>query len=589
MRTVTIIIIILSVAAAIIFGFIIIKYATVKTSPPVEAAESEQPDIVVEEEPEPETTEEEPDPDKIAVIEVYLDGDRNSGIPLGEAAYGMTSQQAFVIYGQDFSETGYVLAIDNKEYTFEQGSIHYLYIYALIPKYGWNYIRQKIEIPGETDFDENIRLSIDNPKDNEIITEADKSNVKVSGWSVDPDSHDTTGIDRIEIYLNGPRGFGKSLGEVNYGIERPDVANALGNANYTNSGYSLNFDASKLEAGSENTIYIYSFSNSGNYYLGPRDIKMEGEEKESNVIFSVEEANLNDNSIEIIGWAINKDDILEGKPRSLDIEYSIKKIIFVSDINGSEDIYSMNLDGSELIQLTDHPGQDNYPAVSPDGKKIAYTSDINGIWQIMVMNWDGTDKTQLTRNPWRSGYPTWSFDGRFIYFEVYQDGDWEIYRINSDGSNLKRLTFNPGIDDWHPVGHPFQYKIIYESGTKGNEDLYVMDYNGENPERISSINMRKRAPAISIDGKLIAFMSYEGNNSFIYTMDGNGENVKMVSGSLINCGHPGFSPDNAFIAFESIIDGQQEIYITNPDGSNPIRLTNAVGNDSDPCFLYQTP
>jgi len=89
--------------------------------------------------------------------------------------------------------------------------------------------------------------------------------------------------------------------------------------------------------------------------------------------------------------------------------------------------------------------------------------------------------------------------------------------------------------------------------------------------------------------KLIAFMSYEGNNSFIYTMDGNGENVKMVSGSLINCGHPGFSPDNAFLAFESIIDGQQEIYITNPDGSNPIRLTNAAGNDSDPCFLYQIP
>ncbi|HEY4695808.1 MAG TPA: DUF5050 domain-containing protein, partial [Candidatus Hydromicrobium sp.] len=363
----------------------------------------------------------------------------------------------------------------------------------------------------------------------------------------------------------------------------------LGNANYTNSGYSLNFDATRLEAGSENTLYIYSFSNSGNYYLGLRHIKMEGEEKEPNVIFSVEEANLNNSSIEISGWAINKDDILQVKPRSLDIEYSVKKIVFTSDRNGSEDVFSMNLDGSELIQLTDHPGKDNYPAVSPDGKKIAYTSDINGTWQIMVMNWDGTGKTQLTRNPWRSGYPTWSFDGRFIYFEVYQDGDWEIYRINSDGSSQKRLTFNPGIDDWHPAGHTFQYKVIYESGTKGNEDLYVMDYNGENSQLISSINMRKRAPAISIDGKLIAFMSYEGNNSFISTMDGNGENVKMVSGSLVNCGHPGFSPDNNYLAFESTIEGQQEIYITDPDGSNLTRLTNAAGNDSDPCFLYQIP
>jgi Tol biopolymer transport system component len=591
MRTVTITIIILSVIAVSIFGFVIIRYVQGKISPAVETAEPELPNTVIEEEPEQETVEEEPqeepNPDKIAAIEVYLDGDRNSGIFLGEAEYGMTSQQAFMIYGEDFSETGYVLAIDNENYTFEPGSIHYLYVYALIPKYGWNYTRERIVIPGEANLDTNIRLSIDDPKDNEVIAEADKSNMKISGWSVDPNFQDTTGIDRVEIYLNGPKGFGEFLGEANYGTERQDVANALGNAYYTNSGYSLNFDASGLEAGSENTIYIYSFSNSGNYYLGLRDIKMEGEEKEPNVIFSVEEANLNDNSIEISGWAINKDDILQAKPRSLDIEYSIKKIIFVSDKIGSEDIYSMNLDGSELTQLTEHPGKDNYPAVSPDGKKIAYTSDINGIWQIMVMNWDGTDKTQLTNNPWSSGYPTWSFDGRFIYFEVYQDGDWEIYRIKSDGSGLKRLTFNPGVYDWHPAAHPFQYKVIYESGNKGNEDLYVMDYNGENPERISSINMRKRAPAISIDGKLIAFMSYEGNNSSIYTMDGNGENVKMVSGSLINCAHPAFSPDNAFIAFECTIDGQQEIYIISPDGSNPTRLTNAAGNDSDPCFLYQ--
>jgi len=593
MRTVTIIIIILSVVAVILFGFIIIRYTVAKISSPVETAEPDQLDIVVEEELEPETTEEElqekPDPEKIAVIEVYLDGDRNSGIPLGEATYGMTSKEAFMIYGDKGADSGYILVWDNKEYTFEPGSIHYLYVYALIPKYGWNYIREKRVIPGETDFDENIKLHIDDPSPNEVITEANKSNMKISGWSADFSSSNTTGIDRIEIYLNGPRGVGKFLSGVNYGIERPDVAEHFSNPNYANSGYFLYFDASELEAGSENTLYVYSFSTSGTYNLCIRDIKMEGEEKEPNVIISIVDANLNNQSIEISGWAINEDEILERKPRDLDIEYSIKKIVFTSDRNGTEDIFSMNLDGSEVTQLTDHPGKDNYPDVSPDGKKIAYTSDVNGIWQIMVMIWDGTDKIQLTQNPWRSGDPTWSFDGRFIYFEVYQDGDWEIYRINSNGSNMKRLTFNPGIDDWHPVGHPFQYKIIYESGTKGNEDLYVMDYDGENPERISSINMRKRAPAISIDGKLIAFMSYEGNNSFIYTIDENGENVKMVSGSLINCGHPGFSPDNNYMAFESIIDGQQELYITNLDGSNPTRLTNAAGNDSDPCFLYQTP
>lgn len=594
MRTVTIIIIILSVIAASIVGFVIVRYIQGKESPAGETIEQEPPDTTVGEEQEPETTteeesEEKTDPDKIAVIEVYLDGNRKSGIFLGEAEYGLTSGQASMVYGENLSETGYNLSIDNEDYEFVPGSTHYLYIYALIPKYGWNYTRERIVVPGEENPDTNIRLSLDNPRENEVITEANKSSVRISGWSVNTGYSENTGIDRVEIYLNGPKDFGQFLGEAEYGTERQDVANALGNANFVNSGYSLEFDASELEAGSENTLFIYSFSNSGAYYPGLRSIKMEGEGKEPEVIFSVEEVNLNDSSINITGWAISKDDLLQAGPRNPDIEYNIKKIIFTSDRNGSEDIYSMNLDGSGLVQLTDHTGKDNYPAVSPDGKKIAYTSDINGngIWQIMVMNWDGTDKTQLTNNPWRSGYPTWSFDGRFIFFEVYQDGDWEIYRINSSGGNLKRLTFNPDIYDWHPAAHPFQEKVIYESGNGGSEDLYVMDYNGENLKRISDVSIRKRVPAISVDGKLIAFMGYEGNNTLIYTMDGNGGNIMVVSGSFVTCGHPVFSPDNAFIAFECSIDGQLEIFTISPDGSNPIRLTNSRGNDSDPYFLYQ--
>jgi len=427
MKTVTVIIIILFIAAVSLFGFIILEYSGVKI---FSASESVQEATAGKEELESLEPQEEPDQDKISVIEVYLDGDRNNGIFLGEAVYGRTSKEAFMIYGQDFSETGYILAMDNENYTFEPGSVHYLYVYALIPKYGWNYTREKIVIPGETDFDENIKLYIDNPSHNEIIKETDKSNMWVSGWSADFSFSDNTGIDRVEIYLNGPKGFGKPLGEANYGTERQDVANAFGNANFTYSGYSLNFDASELEAGSEDTLYVYSFSTSGTYYLAARDIKMEGEEKEPNVIFSVE-ANLDNQSIEVSGWAVNKNEILEGKPRNLDVEYSTKKIVFISNKNGNEDIFSMNIDGSELTQLTDYPGKDSYPAVSPDGKKIAYTSDINGTWQLMVMNWDGTEKVQLTQNPWRSGFPSWSFDGRFIFFEVFQDGDWEIYRITA--------------------------------------------------------------------------------------------------------------------------------------------------------------
>jgi len=590
MKTVTVLIIILFLAAVSLFGIIGLKYIGVKIFSDTDTSETEQDIPIVQEDPEVNTEEDEPeveiDPEDISEIEIYLDSGRESGIFLGNAVYSMTSEEAFMIYGEDFSESGFLLVADNEGYIFEPGSIHYLYIYTLIPEYGWDYTRKKILIPGDSNEDENIKLSVDNPSQNEVIEEADKSNIRVSGWSVDFNFSDNTGVDRIEIYLNGPKNFGEFLGEADYGTERPDVANTFGNANYTNSGYSLHFDGSSLEEGSENTLYVYSFSTSGNHSVGMRDFKIEGE-KETNTIVSIEEYKLDDQTIEIAGWAANKKWAIEGKPRSLDIEYTFKKIVFTSNRNGNEDIFSMDLDGTELVQLTDHQGIDNYPSVSPDGEKIAYTSDINGIWQIMVMNWDGTEKTQLTQNPWRSGYPTWSFDGRFIFFEVLQDGDWEIYRINSDGSNMKRLTLNPGASDWHPCGHPFQYKLIYESGNVRDEDLYIMDYNGDNIEKISDMDMRKRVPAISVDGKIIVFAVYEDDNSYIYTMDISGENLNNISGSLTKCSHPSISPDNNYIAFECITDGQEELYIISLDGTDLNQLTNIAGNDRDPVFMYQ--
>ena len=121
----------------------------------------------------------------------------------------------------------------------------------------------------------------------------------------------------------------------------------------------------------------------------------------------------------------------------------------------------MNIDGSGLTQLTDNPSNDMYPQVSPDGKKILYTSDINGTWQIMTMNTDGTEKKQITNSVYRSGYPTMSFDGKYIIYEVFMENNWELFRINSDGTSPVRLTFNPGGDDWHPVAHPFDFKVLF--------------------------------------------------------------------------------------------------------------------------------
>ncbi len=590
MKTVTTILILLLVSAVLLFGIIAGKSMLGSSGTNDEPVEEEEPPPLPEENgpgTEEEPVEEEPDPDKISAIEIYLDGSRDEGIFLGEAKYGLTSKDAYAINGDRLSQSGFLLVSEDTGYDFEPGSVHYLYIYAFIPKYGWEYIRQKVPVTGDTDYSQNIELHIDGPSHNAVIKEEDKENLRISGWSADLSIQESTGIEKIEIYLNGPRDFGIYLGEVDYGRERQDVANAYGNANYTNSGYSLTFDASRLGPGTENIIYVYSYSKNDTYTLAMRDIVMEGEKGGSNTIMSVE-AELGGSSIEISGWAVSKDDVQNMGPRDTDIEYINKKIVFVSNKNGNEDIFSIDLDGSGLTQLTESTDKDAYPAVSTDGKKIAYTSDINGYWQIMVMDWDGRNKVQLTNDPVRSGYPTWSFDGRYIFYEVYKDGDWEIYRMNNDGSSRKRLTFNAGADDWHPFAHPYQYRVIFESGAVGHEEIYIMDHDGDNIERLSESNARKRVPCMSVDGEYIVFMGYEGDTRFVYIMDGEGGNIRRVS-DRPNSEHPFISPDNSIIAFNSNVDGQREIFIINLDGSGETRLTSIPGDDWDPAFIYQLP
>jgi TolB protein len=161
--------------------------------------------------------------------------------------------------------------------------------------------------------------------------------------------------------------------------------------------------------------------------------------------------------------------------------------------------------------------------------------------------------------------------------------------MNSDGSAKKRLTFNLGANDWHPSAHPFQYELIYESGSTGSENLYLMDEDGSEITRVSDHGMRMRTPTYSPDGEKIAFMGYEGNNHFIYLMDADGQNIVRLTANISKSGHPDFSPDGEFIVFQGVVDGQDEIFIINSDGSNLKRLTSIPGKDWDACFLYQLP
>ena len=100
------------------------------------------------------------------------------------------------------------------------------------------------------------------------------------------------------------------------------------------------------------------------------------------------------------------------------------RIVFASNHdgnwNGNWDIYSMDVHGNNLLQLTDHPASDWLPACSPDGRKIAFISERGLTSELYVMDSDGNNVIRLTHDNFFESRASWSPDGTRIAFSSFR-------------------------------------------------------------------------------------------------------------------------------------------------------------------------
>jgi len=93
---------------------------------------------------------------------------------------------------------------------------------------------------------------------------------------------------------------------------------------------------------------------------------------------------------------------------------------------------------------------DNTPAASPLGDRIAIMSNERasaGNWEIWTISVDGSDPVRITNNPANDGLPAWSPDGKTIAFVSDRGGVWAIWAANADGSNVRKLFDMEGSPD----------------------------------------------------------------------------------------------------------------------------------------------
>jgi len=187
-------------------------------------------------------------------------------------------------------------------------------------------------------------------------------------------------------------------------------------------------------------------------------------------------------------------------------------ILFASDRTGRYQIYEFNLLNDTLAQLTNFTDKNAYaPTASPDGTLIVFYAWANGeeypsSHNIWLMERDGSNPVQITHRSGGGWDPVWSPDGTRILFASEIAGVPQLFIMDADGSNVYQVTHLSGIrgrNDWSPDGVTLSTYI----GTQWDRDIYIFDTNGENVRQLTD-GLGNLAPSFSPNGRWIVFMSY---------------------------------------------------------------------------------
>lgn len=214
------------------------------------------------------------------------------------------------------------------------------------------------------------------------------------------------------------------------------------------------------------------------------------------------------------------------------------RVAFHSDLEGANDIYVVNADGTGLERVTDHPGDDSDPDWMPDGR-LLFSSDRDGDQNIWVMDLETAALEQLTSyDGGRTGGPTPAGDGRRIAFSSDRVFSWQVYVLDLDSGEIERIT-GPLPGRCNPAWNPAHDLIAYMAGGDlFGTDLRAIGPNGEDARELASTEGDNQDPQFSQDGSRLVWVTDRHGNWEIYEADSSGGGERRVSNTPQDERHP---------------------------------------------------
>ncbi|MHC4598408.1 MAG: hypothetical protein ACYS47_05330, partial [Planctomycetota bacterium] len=207
------------------------------------------------------------------------------------------------------------------------------------------------------------------------------------------------------------------------------------------------------------------------------------------------------------GW----NDALDEVPRS-----AKNRIVFLSNRDGNNELYSMKPDGEDVVRLTEAASNEMDPAVSKDGRWIAFVSNRDGNWEIYMTDGKGSTLRRLTRTKGEENHPSWFPDGKRLV-AVRAGGGYELVVLGRAGEEPVPLDVGEELALGFPEVSPDGKKIVFV-GSKDSRNVNAFEIclwemkDPENPaegtlKRLTNTGCVDGYPSCSPDGKKITFVS----------------------------------------------------------------------------------
>jgi hypothetical protein len=271
-----------------------------------------------------------------------------------------------------------------------------------------------------------------------------------------------------------------------------------------------------------------------------------------------------------------------------------RSIAFVSDRkDGVPQIFTMDLNGDNLRQLTDEPEGACQPDWSPDGERLLFTSpckSINGPFvktSIFRINADGSGRTSLTKVPGGDYDPAWSPDGKQILVTSLYDTRQHIWLMDANGDKRVLVSTTTGAIDYQARWAPTGDRIVFVTLAGSLPIIFTGGIDPQNPWRseFSTVSYTTMSPDWSV------------NDYIIYVLGSRGQVVICPVGSRFTCqknelspAYNGttvarFSPDGQWVLFDMNIKNNIDIYLLPIVGAQePRRITTDRSMETDPAW-----